>query len=292
MVRSAWRLGKLHRDGFHWGIGLAGVYVLLVFCFLASIQAENRLHEQAAYLPPAYAHEALVSLTSCLLRNHSQHPEFGYPRSLDPAPPNWVCSTKFGADAFPEYTFAYIPRADESSGSVADFQLSATPLQPHVQGWGPWMTDSRGIVFSGSPGSGDNPPGAAVVDGDLVHSRIVDLSDVIQQAMKEGTTPDEIKSDTLASLGLEQLQTGAGGRIFRSSAYELHYSGPDGTDMRGFAISARCQSYGEGCLRSYFLDYDGVLHGTGEPREATAKDPVVPECEYGRTECKDISILE
>jgi hypothetical protein len=55
-----------------------------------------------------------------------------------------------------------------------------------------------------------------------------------------------------------------------------------------FALSVQRQSYGQYCLRSYFLDYDGVLHTTGEPRQATANDPSALECEQNDSSYKDV----
>jgi hypothetical protein len=45
-------------------------------------------------------------------------------------------------------------------------------------------------------------------------------------------------------------------------------------------------SYGEDCLRSYFLDYDDIKHATAEPRPATAQDPGLLPCETAQV-CHD-----
>ncbi len=36
------------------------------------------------------------------------------------------------------------------------------------------------------------------------------------------------------------------------------------------------------------MDYEGVIHGTGEPRQATADDPVALDCEASDAQCKGV----
>jgi hypothetical protein len=70
--------------------------------------------------------------------------------------------------------------------------------------------------------------------------------------------------------------------------YETLYFPPKEGDPNRFALSAQCKRYGQICLRSYFVDYDGSLHATGEPRPATADDPAPLRCENASSECEDI----
>ena len=41
-VWSAWQLSGSYRDGFRYGVGAAGLYLFLLFCFMARIQAKSR----------------------------------------------------------------------------------------------------------------------------------------------------------------------------------------------------------------------------------------------------------
>jgi len=61
--------------------------------------------------------------------------------------------------------------------------------------------------------------------------------------------------------------------------FRIDYFPPMATPPDTFAISITCVSYGVGCLRSYFVDYDGSVHATPEPRPATAQDPGLLPCE-------------
>jgi hypothetical protein len=70
--------------------------------------------------------------------------------------------------------------------------------------------------------------------------------------------------------------------------FVLYYLAPQSRSSHRFALSAQCQSYGENCLRSYFLDYVGTLHATGEPRQANANDPPALDCEGSDLPCKDV----
>lgn len=41
-VWSAWQLGRSHRDGFRIGVGAAALYLFLLFCLVALVQANKR----------------------------------------------------------------------------------------------------------------------------------------------------------------------------------------------------------------------------------------------------------
>jgi hypothetical protein len=69
--------------------------------------------------------------------------------------------------------------------------------------------------------------------------------------------------------------------------YETRYLPPRSGYATEFALSAQCKSYGLNCLRSYFADYDGNIHATSEPRQATAEDPLALRCEFV-TECPEV----
>jgi len=56
-----------------------------------------------------------------------------------------------------------------------------------------------------------------------------------------------------------------------------------GAPIERHTLEARCSAYGSGCLRSYFVDDTGAIHGTGENRAATVADAVIQECEVHGT---------
>ena len=61
--------------------------------------------------------------------------------------------------------------------------------------------------------------------------------------------------------------------------FNIAYFHPMTTAFATFAISLQFVSYGDGCLRSNFLDYDGTVHATFEPRAATNQDRGLLPCE-------------
>jgi len=100
--------------------------------------------------------------------------------------------------------------------------------------------------------------------------------------------PVTLNADAIGGLGHEMPTVEDGGTRLETRDFEMLYFPPKASDPNRFAISVRCKSYGQNCLRSYFADYDGSLHATGEPRQATAHDPAPLRCENANSECEDI----
>jgi hypothetical protein len=101
--------------------------------------------------------------------------------------------------------------------------------------------------------------------------------------------PDTLNAEIVgADFGFEIPTVEDNGMRLRTKNFMTRYFPPQAGDPNRFALSAQCQSYGQNCLRSYFLDYDGVVHSTGEPRQATADDPPALECEQNDQPCKDV----
>jgi hypothetical protein len=71
--------------------------------------------------------------------------------------------------------------------------------------------------------------------------------------------------------------------------YRLEYFPPTAGPPNTYTISATCQSYGEACIRSFFLDQNGEIHETSEPRQPTAHDRLIPDCEKYSQTCRDIA---
>ncbi len=111
--------------------------------------------------------------------------------------------------------------------------------------------------------------------------------------MKEkalGAAPEMLTPEVVGtSFGSEVPHIEEDGRSLSIRNYAFHYVRSRTSAGQQFALSAHCQSYGENCLRSYFLDRDGVLHATGEPREATAQDAPALDCEASDSPCRDVT---
>lgn len=298
IVWSAFRVGKVRWNAFLIAACATGLYVYAGYHQVASATIMGQLRAQRQqqqsdtdlYKPVILARQLMLALTACLLRNHMQHPEAGYPTSLESPPLGWTCDTQFEKSAIEDFTFDYTPQSAANSAIVTDFRLVAVPLAKGVRTREPMMTDSRGILFSYYPWEIENARAQVmVVDTDFEHSQIDQLQRNIEQyanANNAGTAPAQLNSQ-IARLGYEIPTIDEGGMRLMTRDFETLYVAPSPAH-KGFSLSVQCKSYGQNCLRSFFLDPPGVIHGTGEPRRATAQDPALPLCERVLVACPDV----
>ena len=256
-------------------------------------QNEQRKGQAAIdiFEPVVEAQHHLASLAGCLILNDSTHPQAGYPSSLDPPPANWPCEKKFAANAVKDYTLSYAPQADPASGRVADFHLIAVPVKKGIRGRYALMVDRRGIVFSDAMwGISSSYIRAATSEGRA--SEIEELRSNIAYYMKQqglAAAPLTLNAEAIGTTyGFQVPSIEDNGTRLEIKNYVFSYLAPRAGNPSRFALSMQCESYGQNCLRSYFLDYDGVVHATGEPRQATADDPPALECEESDSSCKDV----
>jgi hypothetical protein len=299
IVWSAFKIGKIQWNAFGLAVGATAFYLYFGFQSLSltayrgqrgaeqkKVQADMEL-----YKPAILARETIIGLTACLLRNHVLHPEAEYPASLNSRPADWACETKFATNAVPEFTLNYEPQRDTASGRVTDFQLTAMPGKKGIRGREPLLIDSRGIVFVDYPWEMENVTAKVMVmPSDFSNSEIDLLRLNLDRYIEDkgnGLAPATLKAD-FAGAGYEAPIIEDGRTRLEARDYETLYWPPKAGAPSRFAISAQCKRYGEICLRSYFADYDGSLHATGEPRPATADDPVPLRCEKGALECEDM----
>jgi hypothetical protein len=130
-----------------------------------------------------------------------------------------------------------------------------------------------------------------VMPSDFSYSQINPLKLNIDLYIKNkgaGLAPATLNADAIGYLGYEEPIIEDGGTRMETRDFETLYLPPKTGNANRFAISVRCKSYGQNCLRSYFADYDGTVHATGEPRQATAADPAPLLCEKVTAECEDV----
>lgn len=296
---SAFRVGKVS-----WGVFFLAVGTTLICMAWGNKSLEsaeyrlNRQNEQrkaqaaiTTFEPVVEAQHQITSLAGCLLLNHSIHPEDGYPSSLDQPQANWPCETKFAANAVKQYTLSYVPLADPASGRVTEFHLIAIPVKQGIRGRYALMVESRGIVFS-DPRWGISSPYVRAARSEGRASEIEELKGNIEHYMKNNglaAAPLTLNAEAIGTAyGVQVPSIEDNGKRLEIKNYVFYYLAPKAGNPSRFALSVQCQSYGQNCLRSYFLDYDGVLHATGEPRQATADDPPALECEESDSPCKDV----
>jgi hypothetical protein len=301
IVWSAFRIGKIQWSTFGAGVGATAFYLFVGFELLIAAgnqglqQAEQKRVQANMDLnkPAMLAGQTIISLAACLLRNHMLHPEADYPATLNPHPADWACDTNFATNAVPEFTLDYDPQKDAATGRVTDFQLTAMPDRKGIRGRDPVMIDGRGIIFVDYAWDMENvTPKVVVQQGDFFYSQIEALRRNIEQYMREknnGVAPATLNAEAIGGLGHERPTIEDGGMRLETRDFETLYFPPKSGDPNRFAISVLCKSYGQNCLRSYFADYDGTIHATGEPRQATAEDPAFFRCErFFNGECPDI----
>jgi len=244
---------------------------------------------QQLFAPVVEAQHVLMSLAGCLILNESAHTGSGYPSTLDPAPADWPCDRKFAANAVREYSLTYSPVLDPATSHVSDFRLVATPQGVPVRGRYPLMVDSRGILFSAL---WEAPEQARAATSEARLSEIRQLQGSIQHYMDDkvlAAAPEQLTAEIVGTeYSSETPRLGEDGSALETRQYAFHYAGPRPERPSQFALSAQCQSYGQDCLRSYFLDYSGILHATGEPRAPTAQDPPAMDCEESDAACAGV----
>ena len=299
IVWSAFKIGKTQWNAFGMAVGATAFYLYFGFQSLSltaytgqrgarqkKVQAEMDL-----YKPAILGRETILGLTACLVQNHMQHPEAEYPASLNPPGADWTCQTKFATDAVPEFTLNYEPQKDAATGRVTDFRLTAMPDRKGIRGREPLLIDSRGIVFVDYPWEMENVTAKVMVmPSDLSNSQMDLLRLNLDRCIKEkwnGLAPATLSAE-IGGSGYETPIIEDGRTRLEARDYETLYFPPRAGDPNRFALSAQCKRYGEICLRSYFVDYDGSFHATGEPRQATADDPAPPLCEKISGECEDL----
>jgi hypothetical protein len=292
-------IGKSHWGAFGSALAATVLYVIFSVGFLESAShplgryAQRKREKDAMDLniPGILANQRILALAGCLFQNYMQNPQAGYPASLDPPPEDWACDTKFAADAVPKHTLAYIAQPD-GSGRVTDFELTAVPEAKGVSNRNPIMIDTRGLVFMYYPWFLENAVAKDTVrSNDLMNSQINFLKNNIARYTKdknEGRAPTALSPGAIGDLGHERPSIEDDGLRLEIRDYETRYSPPRSNSPEQFALSARCKSYGLNCLRSYFVDYDGSIHATSEPRQATADDPLALRCEFAAGECPDV----
>ena len=299
IVWSAFRIGKIQWNTF--GAAVAATAFYLYFGFhslsLMGFRGQQRAEQKRVqsemdmYKPAMLARQKIVAITACLVRNHRRHPEAGYPASIDPLPPGYTCDPSLPTDQIPEFTFTYTPQTDPANGRVTDFQLTAMPGKKGIRGREPLLVDSRGVVFVDYPWEMENvTPQVMVTPSDVSNSQIDGLKFNLDRYIKDkgnGLAPATLNAE-IAGGGYVTPIIEEGRTRLEARDYETLYLEPRAGDPTRFALSAQCKSYGQNCLRSYFVDYDGSMHATAEPRPATADDPPPLRCEKITANCENI----
>ena len=299
-VRIAWLsylIGKLQWRFFGLAACATAIYFyvgprqLKAVAYKSQQQAERQRVQKDMKLnmPGELARQKVMQVTACLLRSHMQNPTADYPESLDQLPAG--CNLQSG-DLPPEFTFSYAAQND-SSGQASDFRLTAIPKMKGVLGRNPLLSDSRGIVFVYYPWEMEGAtPQVMAMPSDREYSQIDALKSNVEKYIQEknnGVAPDALDPQSMGSLGHEIPTIEDAGKRLETRDFRILYLASGAANPGQFALSVECKSYGQNCLRSFFSDYDGTLHATGEPRAATTNDPPPLMCEKVSSECEEVT---
>jgi hypothetical protein len=293
LLKSASRQRAQNRSVFDVSVGVAiGYAVLALFVTRSTAVAGSGVIEEKRNfeLPLEIIPTAPVrALTACLIRHRFLHPEADFPASLKAASVDWNCDTEItNPGGYAKYWIFYSPVRDLTTRRNTDFRIEAIPTDQRLLYVQPVVSDGRGAILSFPPNqtvnSGDSPTLSIYV----VRNRVLEFMQkdfagrppLSLDEFQNGQQGARFSCDDLEPLSERRIKIG------RRSCYSITYFPPSHVHPYSFAISAQCRTYGDGCLRSYFLDYDGFFHATAEPRQAIAQDPTLLPCEVALV-CND-----
>jgi hypothetical protein len=278
------------------GIGVASVFVALALMAATAVHGSGEAKAKAAYQEIGFdSEEHIRAVAACLIRHQFLHPEEGFPSSLSAIGPDWNCDRQI-ADPWglPGYWTLYSAVIDRSTGRAVDFRVQSIPLEN-----GEWAgADKRGevLVFTPvrenavrrKPAHNSGRPYVMAVDRQNILSAVYEVRSKVRYYMSthdlghapsspvgvfEPLQPSPFCSEQddpkLSFIKAEK------GRV----CYTTDYFPPTTEPPDSFAASVTCSSYGQECIRSYFMDSEGTVHATAEPRAATVQDPGLLPCE-------------
>jgi hypothetical protein len=245
------------------------------------------------------ARSAVELLTGCLIQYREGQPTGEFPESLTNLPislrlPNGkVCDLNLGKPgALSEYVITYTSEPNPASGKITDFRLLAMPSRKGLDYVNPMLSDSRGRIFVyerwSAIGLEHLEPMLTEQPDDWAASRVLALGSSVRFAMKNKGMEQPPSSLTELQLSTSPEEAGSSPNILNEGPYTVQYLAPPPGFSGGFALSAVCQSYGDKCIRSFFLDYDGDIHQATGARPATTHDPLIPDCEKYAQGCRDV----
>jgi hypothetical protein len=283
LLAVSWRPGRGRR--LHFFIGCAALLFYVAFAFESfarwTIPGTGHQKEETAWAkPPDEAFHAAISIAGCLIQHASSSPGAAFPSSLTKVPSDWGCDSQYmKPQPVQDYILTYAPQVDLGSQKATDFRLTLIPFDQGV----PLMIDRRGILFKCVEGHGAAGPGSPAIHawgGNYLPWLQKFARQFSDEHRRAPTSFAEFYSTADLAPGYGPRKFEAGGMIYRHTIfYADRYFPPPLTAPGSYAMSSTCDDYGRSCIRSYFLDYDGVMHGTSEQRTATAQDPVLLPCE-------------
>lgn len=302
-IAAAWRYRRNNRTVFsaYAGVGVGCFVGVAVLLSAASIPGSGEEKEKASFIPAVVApYDHIRAVAACLIRHRFLHPQEGFPSDLSAITPDWNCSEE-SSDLWALHgNRIFYSAVDHSGSGFGDFRLESIPADRGKMYVEVSASDKRGEVFVFRGLTATAAQRKAANEGGHFSVQTVDFtSDALghllnirghikayMAAHDPANAPasldgvvDEWELDTKCDSEDSAQDRVIGRPVSGSCSYRLTYLLPSVTPTNTFAISMECVAYGARCLRSYFLDYDGNIHATPEPRAATDQDPGLLPCE-------------
>jgi hypothetical protein len=269
---------------FSWMALLTIILVPCAFVVLNPPSSAGNSEGERAAGSASLARNRLIALAGCVERKHMENPDAGYLVHLDLMNAEPTCGKMPLGGVPSEFDFRYETRMDDKSERATEYQISAT-RRKEIPGERSMLMATGGIFYAVEKHTLAELNARHVNPSDRWYSQIDQIKkqiDLYEQQHK--TAPERLAKDMM---GLVAVFVADDGLRMEVTDYDDRYLGPERLGSSKFAITARCLAYGKRCVRSFYLDYDGNVHGTGEPRAATENDPVSAQCETGTTNCED-----
>lgn len=276
------------------GAALAVVYVALAFVSIRPLQHAASTRRTNTVYSDEKAQSHVLRVYRCLWRIGGPQASNGFPASEDSlralGSDCWDPTDAPGGGPGTYYDFRYVPGPPTADGRIRTFALMTrnrgSPARPIYlaedglmrraqKGWA-----SARSRYSDAIAAKFIPEFMASLDEyrtqhGVYPSRIVVPNGAAAPAQGEISLPQQlgVRSVTAGPEGASLLDLGT-----RTATY-IPRASADGVVTRyTLSYPARYDSLRD--LRSYFVDEEGRIHGTGENRAATAADPIAPDNEW------------
>jgi hypothetical protein len=252
-----------------------------------------------------YGAPQMRALTACLIAHNTQHPENGFPDSLEQIKNNWGCDAQLASPtAIRGYWLSYWPVRDAGTARATDFRLQA--ISTDGVPYSVLMSDKRGFLFESKSPVRNLPPklvppgamyldtlqsgcwGIRMIQNAVSHYQQKNFAHILPRSIQDALTDGDRRSFTYDPKVPNDLyfDSVADDGTRHPNALRARYQPPAERTAGEFTASTQCLSYGKDCIVSCYLDAFGSVHSTGEPRSATDEDPVTSRCELEES-CSD-----
>jgi hypothetical protein len=270
-------------------------------------EARARAYRNRMKTESEAAESAMRTLANCAIGYRAANPGAALPTTLPAIVSVTRCDSGLALEsAVPEYHLASVATTDGDQHAGCRFVAEFAGDVLSYEAGGQFMdgralsSDCAGVVYEHERRF---PPGAYSV---TVQSKMGQAftylgSDLAQFAdfSSDRSYPSSLRVlrdeelmparrfPTLLDLG-SQSADDLDANTVKWNMYVIRYTPAttgSGAPIDRYTLEARCDSYGSHCLRSYFVDDTGAIHGTGENRAATVADAVIRECEISTGSC-------